>query len=543
MGVLDSLASSTSLTSTVTSQVQMRILSYVGLILMAIWALSPVGGQASVRLMSTTSGEFTSPLKDPMTYTVPYGNFDVYTHPNSSRRIGAVNVHFANAILSYGANKTVAPNYYGSSFRIPTLEFSEAHSSEYDEKEGWHRYGIKDDLWHDLDWSTWSSMVTPKTLGPIWEFKAADITRYFFNVQMPYLTVNCSSTGSKARLDGAELALPPDVIRFLGTGAYVWYANSTLTSRSGVKPQDLIPFKFFYTPLYTMSPKISTIGCEVKYAYTESEVRCILFGKPSGCSVQRVRRSRLDHLPAAWTYLDTHQDFWPLLLGNMIASTEGTSGAPSLLDRYLTDPLSLDLENTELSATGNNQTTAEFSIRMGQLLNTYWNIMQSRAPISQDSQGFIPSEEPSFIPPWNSATGRYGSMANASQVGMWKTPGTVVVETQMIVAHKAWVATLATISVLLIIASLVSPTIRTFLPHSPDLMMNVSSLARSNQYLKLPNNGTFLTASERARLLKDVKVKFGDAEPEGGVGRLVIASVQDEDESNIAAFDKNRLYE
>lgn len=51
-GVLDILAGSTSLTSTVTSQLKLRMISILGLDLVAIWALSPVGGQACLRQMS-----------------------------------------------------------------------------------------------------------------------------------------------------------------------------------------------------------------------------------------------------------------------------------------------------------------------------------------------------------------------------------------------------------------------------------------------------------------------------------------------------------
>lgn len=61
IGVLDTLAASTSLTSTVVSQFQLRAISLFGIILMSIWALSPIGGQASLRQMSIGVKNTTQP--------------------------------------------------------------------------------------------------------------------------------------------------------------------------------------------------------------------------------------------------------------------------------------------------------------------------------------------------------------------------------------------------------------------------------------------------------------------------------------------------
>jgi hypothetical protein len=44
IGILDTLAGSTSLTSTFTSQLQLRRITLLGVTLIAVWALSPVGG-------------------------------------------------------------------------------------------------------------------------------------------------------------------------------------------------------------------------------------------------------------------------------------------------------------------------------------------------------------------------------------------------------------------------------------------------------------------------------------------------------------------
>ncbi len=83
-------------------------------------------------------------------------------------------------------------------------------------------------------------------------------------------------------------------------------------------------------------------------------------------------------------------------------------------------------------------------------------------------------------------------------------------------------------SVVLIIASLVSPLIRFFLMNGPELAMNISSLAiRDNPHVLLPDSGTFLDAADRARLVRDIKVRFGDLDGENQIGRLAISSCGD----------------
>lgn len=104
-------------------------------------------------------------------------------------------------------------------------------------------------------------------------------------------------------------------------------------------------------------------------------------------------------------------------------------------------------------------------------------------------------------------------------------------------------------SILLIVASLVSPIMHYFLLKGPDVMMNISSLAtRNNPHIPLPGNGTYLEASDRAKLLKGLKVRFGDvrcAENQNAsyVGSLAIGSVENDEMPRIARVRTGRWYE
>lgn len=75
VGTLDTLASSSSLTSAITSQVQLRIFSVLGTSLMLVWALPSVGGQASLRQIALVNASTSDPAM--FAYMVPGMNLRI----------------------------------------------------------------------------------------------------------------------------------------------------------------------------------------------------------------------------------------------------------------------------------------------------------------------------------------------------------------------------------------------------------------------------------------------------------------------------------
>jgi len=95
----------------------------------------------------------------------------------------------------------------------------------------------------------------------------------------------------------------------------------------------------------------------------------------------------------------------------------------------------------------------------------------------------------------------------------------------------------------MIIASLVPRIVRHYLTRGPGVMLNVSSLAtRDSPFVALPTSGSFLDAMERARLMKDQKVRFGDVSAASGVGRLAIGTIDDTGACNVEPVRRKRLY-
>jgi hypothetical protein len=141
----------------------------------------------------------------------------------------------------------------------------------------------------------------------------------------------------------------------------------------------------------------------------------------------------------------------------------------------------------------------------------------------------------------------YSKDRDSLKTRAWPSEGTHSTKIEIIVAHKEWVTTLCIASILLIFLSLVSPVVRHSLINGPELIMNISSLGtRDNSLIDVPDTGTYLDPSERARLLKDVKVRFGSVANGNSSGEVVkglaIASVADPEGVPVERIRKRELY-
>ena len=75
-------------------------------------------------------------------------------------------------------------------------------------------------------------------------------------------------------------------------------------------------------------------------------------------------------------------------------------------------------------------------------------------------------------------------------------------------------------------------------------MLNVSSLAtRNNRFITLPGNGTILDASERAKLLKNVEVRFEDIHEGAPTRQLAVVSYDGSSAYGVRKSRKRLPYE
>lgn len=534
IGVLDTLAASTSLTSTFVSQFQLRTVSAFGIALMVVWALSPVGGQASLRQMTIGIRNSTYPAT--FNHFVHNGLTAEFVSSGSQVLWAQVNSMFVSTIIGSAASRSSPRDAWGN-VKIPRIEYYEDIAAP--NKDGW------------FETSGGSSDTYTSLIGiPISGINSTGFTDYQTRIQTSYLQILCSQELMNQSGFMPANFTQPGMERLLGPGAVILLQNNTLMLRAHRNPDSLSPLEFQYWSRLWKENNFR-LFCNVTSSYVEAQVTC---PQSTSCTVNKVRRSQLGSLQSAWSLLDYGMPVPELPFSQFLNSTPSYMGSPSMLDKYMSDPNRL-IAPDEISGPvpGSVPLTTEknYSIRLTQLFNSYFTIMNGMYAIPgglDNETAYFWDKNISFVPQGHPKDYEPGWFWFARpevpfrKAKVWPAEGTKSVSTEVIIAHLPWVITLCVTSIVLIVASLVSPIVHFFLITGPEVMMNFSSLAaRDNRYIPLPEGGTHLGASARARLLKDVVVRHGDKRPESGVGYLVIGDARGDLE--IARTRKQKLYE
>ncbi|KAI4649980.1 uncharacterized protein J4E78_008261 [Alternaria triticimaculans] len=338
-------------------------------------------------------------------------------------------------------------------------------------------------------------------------------------------------------------------VRWLGD----LYWNENVTQRAEIPPGQVEPFAF------AIQTARRNLKCTIETTYVEVEVACSTY---DACAAVRIRRSRLAHPPAAHTLLGPLIGFkntpWEYSLTAMyvgaepidafrgddedsVANGSAEWGMTIFSRRYLDDPeYILGVEDgTSLVADD-----ASLITHLSQVLNAHWATMNGKRSLMGNFDIF--TSRPNVNLSWyHQDQDDIQNMDARAQnhafilARTWLTTGTRRSNVEVFKAHFGWVIALIVSSTVLIVASLVPFYLRTFLPHGPDVLMNFSSLAaRDNPYVAIPGTGTYLDAADRSRLLKDVRIRFGDVEEGGEIGRLAIGRA----DGDVAPLRKGRKY-
>ena len=540
VGVLDTLATSTSLTSAVTSQFQLRQISVLGIVLVATWALSPIGGQASIRQMTIDGTVVTTPAS--FQAAVPNGYLSTYISSDNHNTFLTINTLFIGAIIASSKTKASPLDIWGN-VKIPKIErYEKIYKPDND---GWYTINTNDD-----DLAAYPSFVGIPMNGNKDNITTTD---YNFYAHTPYLQLQCTAINRTWSAIGNPIrpSMPKGGQNVTGNNGFIWWSLNETQSRYKDSLEALRPFNFSYAPTY--SP-FSLLPCAMTTTYEEAEVSCAV---NSTCRATKVRRSQLNQFPPAFTMMDTHWQNWAVFLKGFMSSLgeQKGSGSLNIFDKYLADP-SLPIENGFVQDMFDYPLASNeaYSDRFGQLLNSYFACLNGISTITggiNNDTSYFWDTNITFVPPkladGPNSQGRWmnynwtGDSNRRSRV--WPSEGSKHVHIEVINAHKPWTTTLSIISLLLIACSLISPLVRSFLTKGPDVAMNFSSLAiRNNAFVPVPSSGTYLDAAHRFKLLRNVRLRFGDAEGKADTGSLVIGAYGGGEEW-IGRVRKGRVYE
>ncbi|OAP59135.1 hypothetical protein AYL99_06433 [Fonsecaea erecta] len=486
---LEYLLQSRSVFSTFMAPITLKTVNVLTPFLCLLWALSPLGGQAGLRVISTH--ELYSNTTQNFTYLSFVSNFSNQGVGSASAEpLIPINAIFTSAIIGSAKSKGLAQDQFGH-VKIPVYESLSANAGS-----DWR--AVPDS--GDVEWSSLTGL-------PIHNLPSAGVSRFTMNTG--YMVASCNVSGHNwtaayrqsleqfVGWSGANYALTPN--------EYNQYAVTNFTFRSlDIDEGDDLP-----------SGKILTVAnCTVGMSYVEVQIKCdgqtcqSVAARPSeNPASHRLSPSFTSLGVADWTPINglgqvdlLYMAFFP----DFTNATNPTVGCdtvfcpPSAIEAYLADPSNVLVQTstTKLWKLGNKTISKRFS----QLLNTYW--IDSIAP-SAISGNF--TVDPGGYRPYTTDS----------------TLGTITTGQNVVKCDFGWLAIMLVCSLVLFIIGLATVVLGAC-RRGPDVLDKFSSLLRDNPYASYAHVSSMEDASDQSKRVGDLVVRLGDVRPEDDLGYVAI---------------------
>jgi hypothetical protein len=486
---LEYLLSSRTVFSAVTTPISLRAFNLLTPFLLALWAFSPLGGQAAIRITVVVPNRGSLPWD--FSY-LDYNSPMRYQHPRSAAGediISTVVGTFTSALLATPDTKLGAMDTFGN-LKIPMVEACRSGGALPD-SDGWY---------NSLPGAgcNYSSLIglpaVPRT--------ATGSANTSFVLETMYMFTDCKLDHWPAKGQDERLGVLNNTGRYGGpyansVGSFgIWFLDEGFHFREG--PQHLVFTSFSYDT-------VTNASCTLTTTYVEAHAFC----HNSDCKVDRVRESTHPRNRTTLTVLDyitPYPGYGAPIDGYFTAFSQaadtawdikGAGGIYSTpIEYYFTHPespysaaydSSIGMRGADIYPIGD----AVFSQRFSQLLNTFW--ISSIAPdgvlgyfnVSADGQ---------------SASG-YAALNVTGEV----TPDYLVLE-----CRRGWLAILVIASMTMLFAA-TATAILGLLRRGPDILDRASLILRDNPYVNVPAASSMENGYEQARRLKDVQLCLGDA--------------------------------
>ena len=475
-------------------QVLLRTFDVLGVSLILMWALSPLGGQASLRLLETASQSVMT------NQTLNYLDSDSMSllgqGADTFESAGFIlNALYLSALLTPPAGQAASMDTWGN-IKVPIIEtLEQAGKSEID---GW---------FPTTDNTSYSSLVGL----PIDGIPTSGSS--YFTVESYYMKASCTNVSSSNL--------------YIGDGGFIVNITDVPTKNNPLLPNqpsypDVKPLNVTFASASIASDFTFMAQCVLTRSSVESNVTC----DRRSCGVIRVRRSRFDERPPGYTPFSFGiaasllSMYWPQSANSVHHPDYSTP-----TEYFLSDPTLKDISTSEnrggVSLVG--MPADVFSQRFSLLLNTYWQC--SLAPWYQT--GNFPSN-----------TSLLSGLDN--EQGVFNTTiAAVTNDHDIYICNTTWATLLLVASSVLLILGLYGAIVK-HRTRGPQVLGYVSSMTRDNPYVNLPPGGCALDGLARARLLKDVTVQLRDVTPRHEVGHIALSDANPFDRNERFAF--GRLY-
>ncbi|KAG9519499.1 hypothetical protein KCU93_g8083, partial [Aureobasidium melanogenum] len=522
IGTLDRVLGSMTIVQTVLTQVQMRSLSLLSIVLIALWSLSPLGGQASLRIVGSNS------QANDTTRQLQYVNTSsnvldgIYEGADTASQYVPVNALFGAALVGASSSSSSSVDAWGN-MKIPWFENLDPSMAD---AEGWYpipQLNSTDD---------YTSLIGL----PLSMISDASNLTTSFNIETSYWTLSCpvfqdfgdgnNATGYPD--DAAQKKLAAEMSSFVDPSAESLYNTSSGQGQNlYLYSENMYDYNQSWDSLVNTRLRHITYmennngpahwvaaNCTIRTTYVEVYVSCAT----GSCTAIEMRKSRIPCAPESWTPFDVAGNAFYWFSPRFVdALPPGHAVVATPYQNFIInpdDPFAISFNVPPVTSVSNST----FALRLGQLLNTYWMAM------------LAPTAVPKGLRNSNLT-------ADTAEIGTL-LPNITATETRyafVLECNTFWFVVLLVssgITAFIGLCGLVAAMCR----RGPDIAFNISSLIKDSPFFDQTSVATTLSGTDRSRLMKDWYAKYGDVAPEDEIGYIAIGS------GNVADLQAGRLY-
>ncbi|KAF4909197.1 hypothetical protein CGCF415_v006057 [Colletotrichum fructicola] len=505
--------------SAFTTPTSLRAANRLTPLLIILWALSPLGGQAALRVMEMV----------PSTATVPwlFQNLEFmsafrHSGPQSSAGFSllpSIQSAFVTALGTPADIKAEPQDLFGN-IKIPMVEaFQSLHQMEHDKRQD-------NDGWYQLDSKSatstvWSSIagIPVATLGGL-----SSKANYSFAFETSYIYADCSVQRGTS-MNFTEWAS----YRQEGPGRYSTNRTLVIYTKRPPLPFDTNPLELVFTSYASTQELTTNATCVLRTTYVEVDVGC----HGTTCGARHVRPlQKTDNMTTRTVLNNMAPDGQPghgtagLFDGFMSTFVrsglslwdlqEGRQLKPfaSALETYFTEPDSpysaagiSSWDGTDIYPVGGRV----FSQRFSQLLNTFW--LASVASYNITGNFPFQSDIGTTLP---------GPIITQNITGT-RTPDFLVMR-----VNDGWMLTLFVASTAMLISGVIAAVLGS-MRRGPDVLDHPTFFSRDSPYVNVSPcySGSVEDASEQVRRTRDMRVCIGDVSPTEEMGHLAFGTVNE----------------
>jgi hypothetical protein len=553
VGLLERLMGSRTVGGTIITQLRLWRFSLIGFGLILLWLFSPVGGQAVLRILSTTSTESVSNA------TVSYLNSrqQVYAGwPAFDSWYPGFAAIFTACLLAPTAVKTGPTDLWGN-IKIP---YFSGLANVTEDSNGWKQ----------IPQTNYTPSYSSIFGIPMSGVPAGNTT---VNVQSTYVELSCSNrTSTQTRTlnffsnpglistNGPFVSAQNVTFQTLWTIGYLGDNVTSLTNNITIQSLDslsnktesetFLPGLLLYQD-FTGLQNVTSIYCVPSQTYVESAITCTQSSPsaPQSCSVTAQRLSLLPHMPTTLTLMSYPQVFNGL--SSLLPRATQQLNHIDLLQNYLEQPLSNSyIQSTPWPSFSTPPTESRlqnisldvFSDRLGSLINAFLHGAQlnSTTYLTGDASQ-LPHQAATTDP----------SIMSAQIAAL--SPSLTLPTNTTIPGPDTYTISIPFLTLFLFASLLIplSALLSAIFSHQTltyDYLGYVSSLARESRHVEFPDGGVGLDGLQRSRMCAERRVRLGDVgDVDGGwsigtgvaltVGRFALG-----DEGKTRGVDGRKLY-